>query len=344
MADSSTQEGSDRKEVFQRFKIIGILEMIFGSSLLICGIVGAVYGDGGYFGPPYFTGSFITGVYFLLKGMFFINLYKKGTSGSTALAQLLSCSTAIIMFGFMTCLMGIIFSSISGVFSSCDRSWFPDSDIACNSNIGKYRSVAIPILILVILCAVLNIYTLFYLCSNQRKFGVNFRMGRMTTQQMAVNNQVLMMQNQMLMQQMAAQGQGGHIAGQHYPGAHMGTNPMGTYPMGQNPGYPMGPAAGYPMGSAAGFTMGPTTGYQMGPTIGYSMGPTTGYSMGPTAGYPMGPGIPPPEQQFPGPYPQQEASYPSGPTGLSSDVKIDINQPPEQPSAPPPSYDSVTKQ
>ncbi|XP_071167453.1 uncharacterized protein [Mytilus edulis] len=322
--------GSDSKEVFQRFMIIGILEIIFGSSLLICGIAGVVYGDGGYFGPPYFTGSFITGVFFLLKGMYFINLYKKGTSGSAALAQLLSCSTAIIMFGFMACIMGIVFSSMSGVYSSCDRSWFPDSDIACDSNIGKYKSVAIPILILVILCAVLNIYTLFYLCSNQSKFGVNFRMGRMTTQQMALNNQVIMMQNQVLMQQMAAQGQGGHIAGS-------------AYPMGTNPGYPMGPAAGYPMGSAAGFTMGPTTGYQMGPTTGYQMGPT-GYSMGPTAGYPMGPGLPPPEQQFPGPYPQPEASYPSGPTGLSSDVKIDLNQPPEQPSAPPPSYDSVTKQ
>ena len=55
--------GSDSKEVFQRFMIIGILEIIFGSSLLICGIAGVVYGDGGYFGPPYFTGSFITGVF-----------------------------------------------------------------------------------------------------------------------------------------------------------------------------------------------------------------------------------------------------------------------------------------
>ena len=41
--------------------MIGILEMIFGSSLLICGIVGAVYG--GYFGLPYYSGSFITGVF-----------------------------------------------------------------------------------------------------------------------------------------------------------------------------------------------------------------------------------------------------------------------------------------
>ncbi|XP_052099234.1 uncharacterized protein LOC127733858 [Mytilus californianus] len=321
MADS-TQQGSESMQVFQRFKIIGVLDVILASSLLICGIVGAIYGDGGYFGPPYFVGSFVTGVIFLLKGIYLINLYKKGTSGATALAQLLSCSTAIIMFGFMSCLVGIALSSISGVYSSCDRNWFSETDIACASKIGKYRSVAIPALILIILCAVLNIYTLYYLCTNQSKFGVNFRMGRMTTQQMAMNNQMLMMQNQMLMQQMAAQGQAGHIAGQNYSGVHMGTSSYAgsAYPMGPNPGYPMGPAAGYPMGSAAGFTMGPTT------------------------GYPMGPGIPPPEQQFPGPYPQPEASYPPGPIGLSSDVKIDLNQPPEQPSAPPPSYESVTKQ
>ncbi|CAC5396905.1 unnamed protein product [Mytilus coruscus] len=321
MVEGSTQQGSERKQVFQRFKIIGILDIIFASSLLICGIVGAVHGDGGYFGPPYFIGSFITGVFFLLKGMYFINLYKKGTSGATALAQLLSCSTALIMFGFMACLVGIVLSSISGVYSSCDRNWFPETDIACDSNIGKYRSVAIPILVLVILCAVLNIYTLYYLCTNQSKFGVNFRMGRVTTQQMAMNNQLLMMQNQMLMQQMAAQGQAGHVAGQNYSGVHM-------VPMGPNPGYPMGPAAGYTMGPAAG----------------YPMGPTTDYTMGQTTGYPMRPGIPPPEQQYPGPYAQPAASYPSGPTGLSSDVKIDLNQPPEEPFAPPPSYESVAKQ
>ncbi|XP_071167456.1 uncharacterized protein [Mytilus edulis] len=260
--------------------------------------------------------------HFLLKGIFFIYLYKRGTSGSTALSQLLSCSAAIIIIGFMACLIGIVLSSVSGVYSSCDRSWFSDSDIACDSNIGKYRSVAIPILILLILCAVLNIYTFFYLSSNQSKFGVNFCMGKMTTQQMARNNRVIM--TQMLMQQMAAQGQGRHIAGQNYPGAHIGTRPYAgsTYPMVTNPGFPMGPAAGYPMGSATGFTMGPTTGYQMVPTSGYPIGPATGY--------PTGPGIPQSEQQFPGPYPQPETSYPSGPTGLYSD--------------PPPSYESVTKQ
>jgi hypothetical protein len=30
-------------------------------SLFICGIVGTIYGGGDYFGPPYYTGAFITG-------------------------------------------------------------------------------------------------------------------------------------------------------------------------------------------------------------------------------------------------------------------------------------------
>lgn len=215
----------------------------------------------------------------------------------------------------MACLVGIVLTSVSGVFSSCSKSLFSHYDLACDSDIGKYRSVAIPILVFVLLCLVLNIYAVYYVCTNQYRFGrENFPICRRTTRQMLGEN-------------MAAREEAGYQAGQNYAGVNMGTSPYAgpAYPMGPNPSdYPMVPTAGYPMG--------PTTDYPMGQTTGYPKGPITGYS--------MGPGILPPDQRSPGPYPQPSAPYQSPTTG-PSDVKIDLNHPP---SAPPPSYESVTKQ
>ncbi|XP_063432989.1 uncharacterized protein LOC134715056 [Mytilus trossulus] len=221
-----------------------------------------------------------------------------------------------MIFGFMACIVGIILTSVSGAFSSCDRSWFPDSDKACDSDIGKYRSVAIPILVFVLLCLGLNIYTVYYVCKNQYRFSrENFPSGRRTFRQMLGEN-------------MAAQEEAGYQVDQNYSGVKIGISPYAgpDYPIGSNPsGYPMGPAEGYSIGS--------TTSYPIGPISGDSKGPITGYS--------MGPGSSPREQQFPGPYPAPSAPPPTiGPLN----VKIDLNQPPEEPSAPPPSYESVTKQ
>ncbi|VDI70587.1 Hypothetical predicted protein [Mytilus galloprovincialis] len=299
------------KQVFQRLMIIGVFDVIFACSLLICGIVAAIYGndDDDYRGLPYFYGSFITGVFFLLKGMLYIKLYKKQTSGGPSVDKLVSCIPVILMFGFMMCFAGIVILSISGVYLRC----YHHSDLACSSNIGKYRSVAIPIMILVILCAILNIYTGLFLCKKRQQLEQS-RMVNITTQQGSRNNQMAIIHNQNVMQLITDQ-QTGYLAGQNYSGVHMESSSNSR---------PADP-----------------TGCRL---SAYSRDLAVGYLMGSTASYSMGPGIPLPEQQFPEPNPQPKASYPSGPTGLSSDVKIDLNQTPEEPSAPPPSYESVTKQ
>ncbi|XP_076102595.1 uncharacterized protein LOC143071863 isoform X2 [Mytilus galloprovincialis] len=310
-------ERKERKQVFKSFIIIGCLEAIFSISLLICGISGAVYGK-----SDYYAGAFIAGGFFLLKGIYFINFYMKGISSKTddnvVLSQLLLYSYPIMMIGFMACIVGIVLTSVSRVFSNCRRSVFSNSNIACDADIGKYRSVAIPILVFVLLCLGLNIYTVYYVCKNQYRFGKeNFSSGRRTFRQILGEN-------------MAAQEEAGYQVDQNYSGVKMGTSPYTgpAYPMGPNPsGYPMGPTEEYPIG--------PTTSYPIGPISGDSKGPITGFS--------MGQGISPPEQQFPRPYPAPSAPY-SPPSTGPLNVKIDLNQPPEEPSAPPPSYESVTKQ
>jgi hypothetical protein len=45
---------------------------------------------------------------------------------------------------------------VAGIFGSCDRDFFPENDIACDGNYGKYKSVAIGVIILIVCCAVLN--------------------------------------------------------------------------------------------------------------------------------------------------------------------------------------------
>ncbi|VDI66077.1 Hypothetical predicted protein [Mytilus galloprovincialis] len=313
MINSPTQEvieaeRKERKQVFKSFIIIGCLEAIFSISLLICGISGAVYGK-----SDYYAGAFIAGGFFPLKGIYFINFYMKGISSKTddnvVLSQLLSYNDD--WFHGLHC-WDRTYLCI-GSFFKLSTSVFSNSNIACDADIGKYRSVAIPILVFVLLCLGLNIYTVYYVCKNQYRFGrENFPSGRRTFRQMLGEN-------------MAAQEEAGYQVDQNYSGVIMGTSPYAgpAYSMGPNPsGYPMGPTEGYPIG--------PTTSYPIGPISGDSKGPTTGYS--------MGPGISPPEQQFPGPYPAPSAPYSS-----PSDVKIDLNQPPEEPSAPPPSYESLTK-
>ncbi|CAG2241434.1 unnamed protein product [Mytilus edulis] len=317
MVNSPTQEvieaeRKERKQVFKSFIIIGCLEVIFSISLLICGISGAVYGK-----SDYYAGAFIAGGFFPLKGIYFINFYMKGISSKTddnvVISQLLRYSYPIMMIGYIACIVGIVLTSVSGIFSSCQRSVFSNSNIACDADIGKYRSVAIPILVFVLLCLGLNIYTVYYVCKHQNRFGrENFPSDRRTFRQMLGEN-------------MAAQEEAGYQVDQNYSGVIMGTSPYAgpAYSMGPNPsGYPMGPTEGYPIG--------PTTSYPIGPISGDSKGPITGYS--------MGPGISPTEQQFPGPYPAPSAPYSS-----PSDVKIDLNQPSEEPSAPPPSYESLTE-
>ncbi|XP_071167449.1 uncharacterized protein [Mytilus edulis] len=241
--------------------------------------------------------------------MLYMKLYKKQTFVGPSVDKLVSCSPVILMFGFMMCFAGIVLSSISGVYSR----WYHHSDLACSSNIGKYRSVAIPIMILVILCAILNIYTGLFLCKKRQQLEQS-RMVNITTQQGSRNNQMAIIHNQNLMQLITDQ-QTGYLAGQNYSGVHMESSSNSR------------PAD--------------LTGCRL---SSYSRDLAVGYLMGSTSSYSMGPGISPPEQQFPESNPKPKASYPSGPTGLSSDVKIDLNQPPEEPSAPPPSYESVTKQ
>jgi hypothetical protein len=48
----------------------------------------------------------------------------------------------------MGCFIGIVMTVISGIFGSCDRDFFPENDIACDGNYGKYKSVAIGVIIL----------------------------------------------------------------------------------------------------------------------------------------------------------------------------------------------------
>lgn len=133
----------------------------------------------------------------------------------------------ICVFCFMGCIIGIVMTAVSGIFGSCDHNFLPDIDIACDANNAKYKSVAIGVVILIVCCAVLNIYTFIFLRSTTLSFAatnsgsgniVAFNLG--TQRQLEIQNAQLAMQNQMLMNQMAAsqnQNYGGH-QNQNYGG------------------------------------------------------------------------------------------------------------------------------
>ena len=186
---------------------------------------------------------------------------------------------------------------VSGIFGSCDRDFFPENDIACDGNYGKYKSVAIGVIILIVCCAVLNIYTFIFMCSTTLNFAatnggsghiIAFNLG--TQRQLEIQNAQLAMQNQMLMNQMAAsqnQNYGGHQS-QNY-GGHQNQN-YGGHPPG--------------LQSYAGV-----------------------YDV---------------QSQEPGAF--GTITPPTYPNSNTLDVKMDLNEPSMDPTAPPPSYDEIVKQ
>lgn len=84
MAENSAQPDADKekKAVFRKMFGIGLMDGLLSGSLFICGIVGMIYGGGDYFGPPYYTGAFITGSMFLVKSLLVLNLYRRGSSST----------------------------------------------------------------------------------------------------------------------------------------------------------------------------------------------------------------------------------------------------------------------
>ena len=216
----------------------------------------------------------------------------------------------------MACLISIVLTAVSGVFSTCDPDWFPSTDIACDVNHGKYHGVATAAIVFIVLLAALNIYTVVFICSNQARFGVSTAQGnwRITNRrQLQLQNQMLMMQNQMLAQQMeASQGQNfGTYTPTSGPKQNVGTYTPTTGPNQNFQGFQMEP-------------MGPNAPYPTAPNPVYPMGTNTGFA---TGGYPMGQTVPP--------------THPDS-DNAASDTKMDYNSQ-TGPTAPPPSYDEVTQ-
>ena len=209
----------------------------------------------------------------------------------------------ISMLCFMGCLIGIVMTVVSGIFGSCDRDLFLGNDIACDGNYGKHKSVAIGVIILIVCCAVLNIYTFIFMCSTTLNFAatnggsghiIAFNLG--TQRQLEIQNAQLAMQNQMLMNQMAAsqnQNYGGHQS-QNY-GGHQNQNYGGHLPGLQS-----------------------------------------------YAGTQLGPGVYDVQSQEPGAF--GTITPPTYPNSNTLDVKMDLNEPSVDPTAPPPSYDEIVKQ
>ena len=127
----------------------------------------------------------------------------------------------------MGCILGVVMTALSGIFGSCDRD-FADRDIACDANYGKYISVAIGVIILIVCCAVLNIYTIIFMRSATLSFAAtNGRSGHIIAfnlgmhRQLEIQNAQLAMQNQMAASQ--NQNYGGHPPGlQNYIGTQLG--------------------------------------------------------------------------------------------------------------------------
>ena len=187
----------------------------------------------------------------------------------------------------MGCFVGTVMTVVSGIFGSCDRDFFPENDIACDGNYGKYKSVAIGVIILIVCCAVLNIYTIIVMRSTTLSFAATnggsghitaFNLG--TQRQLEIQNAQLAMQNQMLMNQMAAS---------------------------QNQNY-----GGHPPGLQS------------------------------YAGTQLGPGVYDVQSQEPGAF--GTITPPTYPNSNTLDVKMDLNEPSVDPTAPPPSYDEIVKQ
>jgi len=61
------------KTAFRKFLIIGLMDGLLSLSLLTCGILCIKYSEGGYRGPPYYTGSFVVGT--MVSTISFCNWY-----------------------------------------------------------------------------------------------------------------------------------------------------------------------------------------------------------------------------------------------------------------------------
>lgn len=130
----------------------------------------------------------------------------------------------------MGCILGVVMTALSVIFGSCDH------DIACDANYGKYISVAIGVIILIVCCAVLSIYTIIFMRSATLSFAAtNGRSGHIIAfnlgmhRQLEIQNAQLAMQNQMAASQNQnygghqSQNYGGHPPGlQNYIGTQLG--------------------------------------------------------------------------------------------------------------------------